>query len=112
MGNSSEGRTPRSNGRLAYYSPAPRPDTRTPYNLSFTAASLRPDLARIVAESYLAVGDWDLAKARVLSSNALQCRTAGGAERQERELRLRLKCLTHVQLTLLARATAEDRAAI
>lgn len=112
MGNSSEGRTARSNERLTNHSPAPNPDTRTSYNLSFTAASLRPDLARIVAESYLAVGDWNLAKARVLSSNALQCRTAGGAERQERELRLRLKCLTHDQLTLLAHATAEDRAAI
>ena len=85
---------------------------RSPYNLSFTAASLRPDLARIVAESYLAVRDWDLAKAHVLSSNALQCRTAGGGERQERELRLRLKRLTDDQLTLLAQATSEDRAAI
>ena len=108
----SEGRTPCSNERLADHSPAPNPGTRAPYNLSFTAASLRPDLARIVAEAYLAVQDWDLAKGRVLSSNALQCRTAGGAERQEREMRLRLKCLTHDQLMLLAHATAEDRAAI
>ena len=52
----------------------PAPD-QSSYNLSFTAASLRPELARIVAECYLQVGDWDLAKDRVLASNALQCRT-------------------------------------
>ncbi len=112
MRNSSKGNTHLSDDSLAHRSPAPNPRVRTQYNLSFTAASLRPDLARIVAESYLAVGDWKLAKARVLSSNALQCRTAGGGERQERELRLRLERLTHDQLVLLAQATAEDRAAI
>jgi hypothetical protein len=85
---------------------------QTSYNLSFTAASLRPELARIVAEFYLANGDWKLAKDRVLSSNALQCRTGGGAERQEREIRRRLRCLTRDQITLLALATAEDRAAM
>src|ERR1035438_5627963 len=53
------------------------------YNLSFTAASLRPELARVVAEAYLAVGDWELAKERILDSNALQCRTMAGAQRQE-----------------------------
>ena len=47
--------------------------TSSTYNLSFIAASLRPELARIVAESYLATGDWNLAKERILSSNALQC---------------------------------------
>lgn len=82
------------------------------YNLSFTAASLRPELARVVAEAYLAVGDWDLAKERVLGSNALQCRTMAGAERQERELRRRLMWLTADQIALLTKATAEDRAAL
>ena len=84
----------------------------TSYSLSFTAASLRPELARVVAEIYLAVGDWNLAKGRVLGSNALQCRTSAGAERQEREMRLRLMKLTGDQIKLLATATAEDRAAI
>ncbi|MDB6151875.1 MAG: hypothetical protein JWL90_328 [Chthoniobacteraceae bacterium] len=83
-----------------------------PYNLSFTAASLRPELARIVAESYLATGDWDLAKERILSANALQCRSAPSAVRLERELRQRLETLTHDQLRLLAQATTEDRVAI
>ena len=82
------------------------------YNLGFTVASLRPDLARIVAEHYLAAGDWDLAKQRILSSNALQCRSASSAIRLEREFRQRLGTLTQDQLILAAKATAEDRAAI
>jgi hypothetical protein len=82
------------------------------YNLSFTAASLRPELARVVAEAYLAERDWDAVKHRILSGNALQCRTASSAIRLERELRQRLETLTEGQITLLARATAEDRAAI
>jgi hypothetical protein len=87
-------------------------NTRGGYNLSFTAASLRPELARVVAEAYLAAGDWEIAKERVLNSNALQCRTVAGAERQERELRRRLMWLTANQIALLAKATAEDRAAL
>ncbi len=86
-----------------------RPDA---YPLGFTAASLRPELARIVAESFLAVGDWQVAKARILATNALQCRSAGTAVRLERALRQRLQRLTEAQLVLLARATAEDRAAL
>ena len=82
------------------------------YNLSFIAASLRPELARIIAECYLETGDWDLVKERILSSNALQCRSASSAIRFERELRQRLATLTHEQLCLVAQATAEDRAAI
>jgi len=83
-----------------------------PYSLSLTAASLRPELARIVAECFLAVGDWALVKERILSANALQCRSASSAIRLERELRQRLETLTRDQLVLLAQATAEDRAAI
>ena len=70
----------------------PKPSrTSSGFNISFTAASLRPELARIVAEHYLAAGDWDLAKQRILSSNALQCRSAGSAVRLEREFRQRLE---------------------
>jgi hypothetical protein len=82
------------------------------YKLSFTAASLRPELARIVAEYYLELGNWDLAKDRTLSTNALQCRSVSSAIRLERELRQRLETLTIDQITLLTQATAEDRAAI
>jgi len=87
-------------------------DSQTRYNLSFTAVSLRPELARIVAECYLETGSWDMAKVRILSSNALQCRSASSAVRMERELRQRLKCLTGGQIAILAQATAEDRAAM
>ena len=82
------------------------------YNLSFTAASLRPELARIVAEYYLESGNWELARDRTLSMNALQCRSASSAIRLERELRQRLETLTHDQVAFLARATSEDRTAI
>ena len=69
------------------------------YNLGFTAASLRPELARIIAEAYLAGGgDWEVAKTRVLSSNALQSRSASSAVRMERELRQRLATLTLRQI--------------
>ncbi len=87
-------------------------DNQTRYNLSFTAVSLRPELARIVAEHYLEIGNWDMTKVRILSSNALQCRSASSAVRMERELRQRLKCLTGGQIAILAQATAEDRAAM
>ncbi len=82
------------------------------YNLSFTAASLRPDLARIVAEHHLATGDWYLTRERILSSNALQCRSTGSSIRLEREIRQRLGTLTQEQLILAAEATADDRSAI
>lgn len=82
------------------------------YNLSFTAASLRPELATILAENYLDTGDWSEAKRRVLGTNALQSRSAASGIRMERELRQRLQTLTSPQLALLVSGTAEDRAAI
>ncbi len=93
--------------------PTLRPtEQSTRYNLSFIAASLRPDLARIIAECYLTNGDWNLTKAHILATNALQCRSASSAIRMERELRQRLATLTREQLVLIAQATAEDRTAI
>lgn len=83
-----------------------------PYNLGFTAASLRPELARIVAERYFAAGNWDAAKRDVLATNALQTRSRASAIRLEREFRQRLSTLSEAQLTLLVEATAEDRAAV
>src|ERR1017187_2269218 len=83
-----------------------------PYSFGFMAASLRPELARIVAESYLRAGDWQLAKTSILLSNALQSRNARTTIRMERELRQRLGTLTQTQLKLLVEATAEDRDAI
>ncbi|MCI0392586.1 MAG: DUF1819 family protein [Acidobacteria bacterium] len=83
-----------------------------PYNLGFTAASLRPELARIVAEYFLVERDWKKTKDHILSTNALQCRSASSAVRLERELRQRLGTLTEEQLIVLAQSTAEDRAAM
>jgi hypothetical protein len=82
------------------------------YNLGFTAASLRPELARIIAECYLAERDWRAAKERVLASNRLQNRARSSAVRQERELRQRLQTLSEAQLVLLANGTADDRMAM
>jgi hypothetical protein len=82
------------------------------YHLSFTAASLRPELARIVAECFLTVRDWALVKERILSTNALQCRSVSSAIRLESEMRQRISTLTHDQMILLTQATVEDRTAI
>jgi len=87
--------------------------TLTSYNLSFTAASLRPELARIVAEHYIAAGrDWNAARRSVIASNALQARSARSAKRLEIEIRRRLGALSEGQVTMLAGANAEDRAAL
>ena len=82
------------------------------YNVGFTAASLRPELARVVAGSFLRLGDWEAAKEHVLSSNALQCRNASSAIRLERELRQRLECLTEEELTILSTSTGDMRNAM
>ena len=82
------------------------------YNLSFTAASLRPELARIIAETYLACADWDLTKQRVLEHNALQARTVSSGNRMEREIRQRVQKLTRPQIEILASAPADSRAAV
>lgn len=83
-----------------------------PYNVGFTAASLRPELARVVAGTFLDLGDWEAAKKRVLSTNALQCRNASSAIRLERELRQRLECLTQEELVILSTSTGDMRNAI
>lgn len=85
---------------------------QAPYNLGFTAASLRPELARILADAYLAAGHWGKAKEQVLASNALQCRSPRSAVRLERELRQRLEHLTNEQLVLMASSTGDGRNAI
>ena len=85
---------------------------RQHYNLGFTAASLRLDLARIVAETYAATGDWKAAKEHVLSHNALQARSASSGIRMERELRQRLQTLTDEQLHLLISAPSDSAMAM
>lgn len=82
------------------------------YCLSFTAASLRPELAAVIALIHLEQGNWKLTKAAVLERNALQVRSASTGKRLESELRQRLQTLTPAQLELLARGTNEERTAM
>lgn len=74
------------------------------YPLGFTSLALRPELARIVAHAFLSHGDWAAAKNHILSTNALQARTASTAKRCEQEIRRRLQSLPLPQLELLASA--------
>lgn len=83
-----------------------------PYRFSFTAASLRPELLRIVAERFLDCGSWDATKKHVLGTNALQCRSQASATRMEREIRQRLQTLDHQQLRLLVSSAADSRVAL
>ena len=83
-----------------------------PYSMTFTAASLRPELVRIVAEKYLLCGDWEQTKKQIRSTNALQARTPSSSERMEREFRQRLQKLTSRQLEILANAPADSRVAV
>lgn len=80
--------------------------------MSFTAASLRPELARIVAEVYLDCSDWDEAKNRILENNLLQARTRSSAIRMEREFRQRLQTLSLRQIEILARDSCDNRRAM
>lgn len=79
------------------------------YNLSFTGASLRPELARIVAEHYLATRDWEIARRSVLDQNALQSRTAKSNRVLETEIRQRVATLTDAQVVLLAEGNSDER---
>ncbi|WP_186696559.1 BrxA family protein [Cyanobium sp. NS01] len=82
------------------------------YCLSFTAASLRPELAAVIAGIHKEQGDWKRTKAAVLERNALQARSASTAKRLESELRQRLQTLTPAQLELLATGSSDDRTAM
>lgn len=82
------------------------------YCLSFTAASLRPELATVIASIHLEHGDWKRTKAEVLQRNALQARSASTAKRLESELRQRLQTLTPTELELLATGASNARTAM
>jgi hypothetical protein len=72
------------------------------FSLGFTALSLRPELARILAEAFTSQGTWGEAKTHVLSRNAFQSRSTTTAKRIECELRRRLSALTPRQIQLFA----------
>jgi hypothetical protein len=83
-----------------------------PYSLSFTAASLRPELVRVVAQAYEETRDWKAAKTQVLAANSLQARSPASARRMERELRQRLMHLSPEQMSLAAQGMSDERTAI
>lgn len=83
-----------------------------PYKLSFTAASLRPELLSTIAEQFCLLGSWEKSKKAVLEANALQARSAASLLRMERELRHRLQTLTDAQLRLAYHSTGDVRACI
>ncbi len=83
-----------------------------PYNFSFTAASLRPELVGTVAEHFFQLRSWDAAREAVLKSNALQSRSSTSSIRMEREIRLRLQELTPGQLRLILDSTTDVRTAV
>lgn len=82
------------------------------YSFGFTSASLRPELAGVMAELYLEYRSWDRAREVVLKTNALQCRSSASGIRLERELRQRLETLTPGELALLNIGTLENRVAL
>ena len=82
------------------------------YNLSFTAASLRPELAGILAEHFLKTQSWEETKEWALRTNALQCSSANSSNRLEREIRPRLQMLTDDQLELLSHAGMDSKTAL
>lgn len=82
------------------------------YNLGFTAGTLRPDLARIVASVYTRHGDWAKTKDEVMRDNLLQYETSGSAKRMELEMRSRLMTLNNKQIAFLAEASTDDAVAI
>lgn len=80
-----------------------------PYSFGFTAASLRPELLLIMAETFFRNGSWEATKAEVLEKNALQCRSASSSQRMERELRPRLQRLSPSQLELFGSSGRDTR---
>jgi hypothetical protein len=79
------------------------------YSFSFTAASLRPELAGTVVEYFSRLGSWEETKQAVLAANALQARSSASSIRMEREIRQRLQTLTAEQLSLVHKSTTDVR---
>jgi len=77
------------------------------YSFSFTAASLRPELAGTVVEYFFRLGSWEETKRAILAANALQARSSASSIRMEREIRRRLQKLTADQLELVHKSTTD-----
>lgn len=80
------------------------------YRLSFTTGGLFLQEAPLVAERFLALGDWSQTRDQVRNDNQLQVRTATAALRISKELVARLEYLDAPELELLLEASLRDRA--
>ena len=78
------------------------------YTLSFTtgAALIRESI--LVAELYVALGNWTDVRFRVLAENSFQSRTISTLKKLYGEVSKRLKHLTDEQLIMLASASEEE----
>lgn len=78
------------------------------YQLSMTAAALRYHEAKIVAELFIEIGDWNLTQNQVLSENMLQKSTSVTAKREFGEIKNRLMTLTADQLRAFTAANLTE----
>ena len=78
------------------------------YQLSMTAAALRYHEAKIVAELFIEIGDWNLTQNQVLSENLLQKSTSVTAKREFGEIKNRLMTLTSDQLRAFTTANLTE----
>lgn len=79
------------------------------YLLSFTTGGLFLRESQVVAEQFLACGDWDRVRRIVLERNLLQCRTQSSLERTGREVINRMKTLDPEELDMLKNGSPETR---
>jgi hypothetical protein len=78
------------------------------YRLSFTTGGLFLREAPLVAERFLALGDWPQTRDQVRAENLLQVRTTAAANRISQELIARLALLAGDELEVLLVATPRD----
>lgn len=71
------------------------------YRLSFTTGGLFLQVAPLVAEHYLVIGNWESTRNKVRSNNLLQVRTSTAATRLSKELISRLELLSLEELKFL-----------
>lgn len=80
------------------------------YQLSFTTGGLFMQEACIVADRFLRLGDWALAREQVRQENLLQVRTAAAATRISREITARLQQMSELELQSMLESSLRDRA--
>ena len=81
----------------------------TPYKLSYIGASLAVRESVVIAETFLALGDWRKTEEKVKGENLIQTRTQSSLYRYYFELAPRLQGLTEEQLTLLVEGTVQEQ---